>query len=266
MARRLQNSAMQIIKNGKPIQSMDDWRSHAPPRSADQWTRGRSALECAAAWLGSTEPSVPPEIAGLLASHADTARLQITTATPDHAVRFDRIRGEPGRCDVAAVATDDGGTVAIGVDARVDERFDGTVEQALADAADRRAHGQRSRVPARVEQLAAALLPPPRRGLPALGGLRYQLLTATAGALAFARDIGAPRAVLIVHEFVTERTEERRRASDYANLSGYVARLSDGAHPAVEAGVLLGPFSVPGEPLFRRPASLYIGKAVRRLR
>ena len=235
---------MQIIKNGPALHTIDDWRAHAPPRTPEQWTRGRSAFECAAAWFSSSGPCVPPEIAGLLASHEDTASAQITGATPGHPVRFDRGRGEPRTCDVVAVAESGDGLLAICIDAKVDETFDGSVEQALADAVDRRAHGQRSNNISRIEQLAAALLPPPRRGVPPLGALR---------------------AVLIVHEFVSERTEERRRASDYANLSGFVARLSDG-HAAVEPGVLHGPFGVPGAPLFERPAALYVGKAVRRWR
>ena len=256
---------MQIVKNGTALHTIDDWRAHAPPRTAEQWTRGRSAFECAAAWFSSSGPCVPPEIAWLLASHDHTASAQITGATPGHPVRFDRGRGEPRACDVAAVAESDDGLLGICIDAKVDEGFDGSVEQVLADAVDRRAHGERSTAVSRIEQLAAALFPPPRRGVPPLGALRYQLLTAAAAALAHARDIGARRTVLIVHEFVSERTEERRRASDYANLSGFVARLSDG-HVAVEPGVLHGPFSVPGAPLFERPAALYVGKAVRRWR
>jgi hypothetical protein len=258
---------MQIVKNGIALQTIDDWRAHAPPKSADQWTRGRSAMECAAAWFGSAGPCVPAEIVALLSSHDDTARTQITSATPDYRVKFNGARGEPRSCDVVASAESDEGIVAITIEAKADERFERAVEQVLADAVDRRAHGgERTGTVARIEKLAASLLPPPRRGVPPLGGLRYQLLTAAAGALAYARELGASRAVLIVHEFVTERAEDRMQATNYADLSAFAARLSDGEHPTVEAGRLLGPLSVPGEPLFERPAALYIGKAVRRLR
>lgn len=257
---------MQIVKNGIALQTIDDWRAHAPPKSVDQWARGRSAMECAAAWFGSAGPCVPAEIVALLSSHDDTARAQITSATPDHRVRFNGARGEPRSCDVAASAETDDGLVAITIEAKADERFERAVEQVLADAVDRRAHGERSGTLARIEKLAASLLPPPRRGLPPLGSLRYQLLTAAAGALAYARELGASRAVLIVHEFVTERAEDRMQAANYADLSAFAARLSDGEHPTVEAGRLLGPLSVPGAPLFEKPAALYLGKAVRRLR
>lgn len=257
---------MKIVKNGVALETLEDWRAHAPPKSNDHWARGRRAMECAVAWFGSAGPCVPSEIVALLASHDDTAQAQITSATPEHPVRFDGARSEPRNCDVVAVAESDGGRVAITIEAKADERFERTVEQVLADAVDRRAHGERSGVVTRVEQLAAALLPPPRRGLPPLGSLRYQLLTGAAGALAHADEIGASRAVLIIHEFVTEKTEDRLHAANYADLSAFVTRLSDGAHATVEAGRLLGPVAVPGAPLFERAAALYIGKAVRRLR
>lgn len=257
---------MEIVKNGVALLTIDDWRAHAPPKSSDQWLRGRSALECASAWFGSSGPCVPAEIVALLASHEDTASAQIVRATPEHCVRFDGARGEPRSSSVAAIAESAAGPVAITIEAKADERFDAAVEQVLAAAVDRRAHGERTGAVRRVEQLAAALLPAPRRGVPALGGLRYQLLTAAAGALAWAKEAGAARAILVVHEFVTDRTEERLQTANYADLTAFVARLSDGKYTNVEPGRLLGPITAPGAPLFDRPVPLYVGKAVRRLR
>ena len=257
---------MQIVKNGVTLQSLDEWRTHAPPRTAEQWARGRSAMECATAWFGSAGPCVPSEIVALLASHPDTAAAQIVSATPEHPVRFDRTRAEPGSCDVVALAESDAGKLAITIEAKADERFDRTVEQVVAEAVDRRAHGERTGMLNRVEQLAAALLPAPRRGVPPLGSLRYQLLTATAGALAYAAEVGAERALFIVHEFVTERTDDRVHTANYADFNAFVARISDGEHVSIEAGRLLGPLTVPGDPLFEQAPPLYVGKAVRRLR
>jgi hypothetical protein len=257
---------MQILKKGIPLLTIDDWRVHAPPKSMDHWARGRTAMECAAAWFGAAGPCVPAEIVALLASHEDTASAQIVSATPEHLVRFDRVRTEPPNSDVVATAESERGAVAITIEAKADERFDRATEQVVADALDRRAHGERTGILTRVEQLAAALFTAPRRGLPALGGLRYQLLTATAGALAYAEEIRATRAVLVVHEFITEKTDDRMQSANYGDLSAFVARLSDGEHTSVEAGRLIGPISIPGTPLFERPAALYVGKAVRRLR
>ena len=49
-------------------------------------------------------------------------------------------------------------------------------------------------------------------------------------------------------------------------LSQWVdGRSAAGTLADVQDGVLYGPFTVPGAPLFDEPASLYFGKAVRRL-
>jgi hypothetical protein len=58
----------------------------------------------------------------------------------------------------------------------------------------------------RIEQLAAAVLGPWRKGEPPIGNLHYQLLTATAGALCEAERRGFDRSMLLVHEFHTAKT------------------------------------------------------------
>lgn len=257
---------MKLEKNGVPLLTIEDWRAHAPPRSADHWVRGRAPLECATAWFGKSGPTAPSEIMGLLASHPDTASVEIVSAIPQYQLQFDGIKEETHDCDLVALADSEHGALALVVEAKADERFERPVEQVVSQAVDRKAHGERTSMLKRVEQLAAALLPPPRRGLPPLGPLRYPLLAAAAGALAYAKEAGASRAVLVIHEFATERAEDRTQTANYADLSDFVARLSDGKTTSVEAGRLVGPFTVPGEPLFTKPAALYIGKAVRRLR
>ena len=98
-----------------------------------------------------------------------------------------------------------------------------------------------------------------------IGDLGYQLLTATAGTLAHAAEIGAARAVLIIHEFVTIGTHAKKLAANHANLKAFLARISCGSVADVESGTMYGPILVPGGPLFGTPAALYVGKAVRHL-
>lgn len=160
---------------------------------------------------------------------------------------------------VAAIAEHPTGRIAISVEAKADESFDRPVSQVLASIDARLEAGERSGGRLRVESLVAALLPP---GTGA-SDLRYQLLTATAGALAFAHDQGATRAVLIVHEFVSSRTDERRRAANQEDLDRFIAALSNGRYETVPAGSMLGPIEVPGAPLFGARLPLYVGKAVR---
>jgi len=127
-------------------------------------------------------------------------------------VKFDHRRGEPRNADVVGIARRREDILAISIEAKADESFDRLVKDALADAVDRTAHGERSELSGRIGDLAASMLPSRAPGTPGLGDLRYQLLTAAAGTLAHAAEVGAPRAVFIVHEFITDDTDDSLRA------------------------------------------------------
>jgi len=79
---------------------------------------------------------------------------------------------------------------------------------------------------------------------PELGALRYQLLTATAGALAAARREGSVRVVLLVQEFRTSLTVDQRLAANGADLNAFVSRLTRGALHCVTPGSVFGPYRV----------------------
>jgi hypothetical protein len=72
--------------------------------------------------------------------------------------------------------------------------------------------------------------------------------------------------VFIVHEFITNETRNERHEANAADIAAFVYRLSGGASRELSPGQLAGPFPVPRNPLVGRPASLYLGKAQRRLR
>lgn len=256
---------MPITKHGKDIRSMREWFELAPPKKGkEHWVEGRSALECARAWCpadGTTE--VPSEIVDLLASHPSTAAAVIRWATPEYPIRFDRFPGEPRNADMALLADHPDGPIAMTIEAKADEPFDELVSSILLEGAMKISRDESTNSIARVQQLARSLLPKPVPGTRLLGELRYQLLTGVAGTLAFAERASAQRAVFIVHEFVTDRTKDDKLAANAADLDAFIGRLTAGAVPAVRAGRLYGPFTVPGAPLFSDRTHLYVGKAVR---
>lgn len=255
---------MRIAKNGQLITSVDDWFRHAPPKGGtDHWRDGRSAKELARAWFESGSVSVPDELSALLASHPDTRSAVLESAEPEARIAFDRHRGEVRNADLAVRAVLDGVPLAITIEAKADEPFDQLVPDTLADALDRLLERDRGAGIDRVRDLAISLLPPPRAGLPPLRLLRYQLLTAIAGTMAWARQLAAPKAVLVVHEFQTSQTSTRNLQRNAQDLKVFVRRLTAGASPDAEVGTLVGPVRVPGEPLFDKPADLYLGKIVR---
>jgi hypothetical protein len=259
---------MCIVKDGTEIRTIEQWFQFAPPKKGrSHWVEGRSALECARAWCADPNGTLwPSEINALLASHPDTDGATLKSATPEYRCRFDKLPGEPRNTDVVAIADHPHGAIALSVEAKADESFGDLVINVLEHAIANIAADKRTNVVRRVQQLASALLPLPIDGASPLGDLRYQLLTGVAGALAFARQEKAHRAVFLIHEFQTSRTEDSKHEANARDLNSFVARLTRGRVLEVPSGKLLGPFEVPGIPLFRDAPSLYLGKAVRNLR
>jgi hypothetical protein len=95
--------------------------------------------------------------------------------------------------------------------------------------------------------------------------LRYQLMTAVAGSLAYAIAEGVNTAVLVIHQFRTSKTDDARHHVNASDLDKFLCRL--GGAP-IKSDVLAetlefaGPFNVPGRPLFDNPPPLLIGKIV----
>src|ERR1700694_632835 len=255
---------MNIVKNGQEIRTVDQWFEFAPPKGGrDQWVDGGSALQCARAWCATQGPVVPAELLTLLASHPDTKNAVIRSITPEQRVRFDTLRGSPRNSDVVALADDAAGVVAISIEAKVDEPFDLPVQEVLAHLVRTIASDERTNGVSRIQQLARSLLPAPAPNTSSLGPLRYQLLTALAGAIAFAIENQAARAILVVHEFVTDQTDHEKHRGNTRDLNAFVTRLTAGAIRSIEAGTLVGPIKIPGRPLFEHTPAVYVGKAVR---
>ena len=260
--RREQETAPQhgsgvVEKNGQRLSTLDAW-----PRR-EHWQDGRSAKESARSWLRAA-PALPAEIAATLSSHRDLGTLRDDwRAEPEARVRIDRFRGNVPNVDVLLVGSDRNGPVVVAVEAKADETFGRTVGGTLDDARSRLDRNPRSRGVARIERLVAALFGTTTADLDILD-LRYQLLTVTAAALVAAERESGRRAVVLVHEFATSRTTDRKRAANARDLDRFVARVAGraGWRGPLEPGTLAGPFRVPGEPVADGGISLYFGKAV----
>ncbi|MEO8937439.1 MAG: hypothetical protein ABI277_00635 [Burkholderiaceae bacterium] len=257
---------MPISKNDVAILTLEDWETSAGPRSPDHWTDGRSAKEAARAWLEGDAVDPPKELMAALKRHEAFGRLTTWWAEPDARLPFDGFGGEPCNADLVVHAEDAHGTYLITVEAKSDEPFSNTVGDTLGEAVDRLLENERSHGIARITQLAAALLGPRVGDDPPLKDLRYQLLTASAGCLAEAERRGHTRALLLIQEFVTDRTVDKKLLLNAIDLGRFVKRLSHGAFKAVNPGDIVGPFRVPGAPLLAGGIDFYIGKISRNLR
>ena len=250
---------MRLHKNGAPITCVEDWKRLAPPKADYHWVEGRSAFELAFAWCGAGALEVPSRLQRLFDSRIETRDLTIDDVQPEHRIQFDEHGGEPRNADLAIVGHTSAAKVAVTIEAKADETFGATVAETVADALERSIENPRSRGVQRVQDLVRAILPPHSNGLPRVGELRYQLLTAAAGTLAYAAQEKASLAVLIVHEFITDNTRDERRALNAADLDHFVQRLAGNATATIGYDLLMGPFSVPETSPFRGTA-LLVGK------
>jgi len=189
----------------------------------------------------------------------------LRASTPEYKVRFDNLSGEPRNADLVALGRAAGTSVALSLEAKADESFGEFVSKLLLKAACKIAQEIPTGAIQRVQGLASALLPPRQGGNPPLGELRYQLLTATAGALAFAKQASAQVAVLVIHEFRSDCLSARKLADNQRDLNQFVGRLSGGKWNKVGLGKLVGPIQVRGNSWIPSDVPLYVGKVYRDL-
>ena len=110
--------AMQIAKNNKTIETLEEWFLHAPPEKGEkQWVDGRSAKEMARAWL------IEKSRQWLL----DVLRpvfgsVTLESAEPECSVPFDEFSG-PRQCDLSILASNDRGRIVIHIEGKADEAF-----------------------------------------------------------------------------------------------------------------------------------------------
>ncbi|MEF8943675.1 MAG: hypothetical protein V5B78_12885 [Desulfohalobiaceae bacterium] len=254
---------MTISKDSVPIDTLVDWERFAGPKSAHQWVDGRSAKEAARTWLEGAPLELPSEISSVLESCVDFGPVHEWQAEPEVRLPFDNFPGEPRNSDLVLWARDVHGPFVVAVEAKADESFGRTVGETLCDGLEKRIENPGSNLLDRVEQLARSLLPAQAHGGPSAAGLRYQLLTACAGALAEAKRGSYSRAVMLVHEFITDKTDDGKHQANAADMDSFLRRLSAGKLYSMEPGKLFGPFLVPGYPLFSGKTCLYYGKVQR---
>jgi hypothetical protein len=261
---------MAIKKGDIRIATIEEWLEHAAPKSKKHRKNDRSAKETARAWLEGGGKELPKEVHAALAEHPEFGPVLSWEGEPEAKLRFDSFAGETRNCDLAILARDGFGPYVLAIEAKADESYGETVTAALTAALERRIKTPRSNGIARIEALAGMLLRPRSAKLPKAGELRYQLLTACAGALAEADRRGVSRAVMLVHEFIAPpdpdkdkaaaSDKKRRRNAD--DLAHFLSRVSDQGVESVPDGQLQGPYEFRGAP----GVKLYVGKVSRKLK
>ena len=236
---------------GKEIASVWSWFAAAPPKGGDrQWKPKHSAMELARAWTARGHVAMPDDIRCVLDSNPDTSQFVALDVLPEHVTPLDEYRGEARNHDLIAIGRAAAGPTLLAIEAKALEPLGPRLFEQLEGAAGKSA----SKIPARLGRVCEMLFGTdpvdPRSGQikdSALRLLRYQLLTAAAGAAIEAARHGCVQAVLLVNQFA-----QRGPDGGFAvpagstldtDLPRFVQRLG-WTEPFSDA-TLAGPFGVP---------------------
>ncbi len=251
------------IKNQDNIQ-IHSWLEWSRPKREYQWKSGRSAMELARHWFTSATPRIPDELAKIFDQSAVFKNLCITEGWPEYETKIPPNDEEGRNHDLLLLGqVDAGDRVLISIEAKVDESYgDNTIGQYYRMKLREKGEGSSTRVPFRIETLLphifkAHALPekPPWKNI------RYQLLTALSGTLIEASNRSCPKAIFLIHEFLTDECDAKKvKKNEKAFLLLMnTLDLIDGEMP-IDNEYLYGPLSYPKSDLLTSPVDLYIGK------
>ncbi|MBM9514417.1 DUF6946 family protein [Desulfogranum marinum] len=200
---------------GIEITNFADWaKIYATPQASRQWKKGRSAYSAA-------EFIIHQDGARTIRNRVAEAlchNLKIELVVPEYEVRFDEL-GRGRVHDIALFGTaDNGKTVFIGVEAKVDEPFGALVKDSYLNSKAKQIIGTSTNAPERIEKLLAMHFHKPDSSM---FDIRYQLLYATAGTIAEGADIS----VLFVIVFKTALYNERIAAENYQDYINFMQKV-----------------------------------------
>lgn len=233
--------------DGVVIGSLDDWRRSANPvRPALHWRPGPSAMELAQFWLGE-HLSVRP-LQSILNACDLTYEFTPVTVIPGHVTSLDAL-GPDRHHDLVLFGSAAGRRTVVAIEAKADEAFGPTIRERLATAC--RDDEQRRRVRRRAASRGVAdrisrlfHLVFGRDLSEADLDIRSELLYALAGTYLEARGRDADVAVLMIQEFVTPSTEEKRQKRNHDDLDAFVRVLSGRSMRGTQP--LIGPLHLAG--------------------
>jgi hypothetical protein len=240
--------------NGQEIRSVDEWRTHAPPKKGDaHWKDGKSAKELAKAWFRSGALACPDELLSALRAHELTAELVLDQGWPERVTALDVFPGESRNHDLLLRGRSGQRSVVVGLEAKAGESFGPLIGEYL------KSRPAASNVPNRIDGLRKALFG--ETGPPGFSELRYQLVHGCAATLIEARQLDAQVAVFVVYEFQAPAAVEARNARDWKAFLD--AMSATGQRPSATG--LSGPYRVPGGGRVPGDIPLLLGKVKARV-
>jgi hypothetical protein len=205
---------MRIEFKGNAISNLGDWERFVfSSRKARHWKVGRSAFSLADFIINNDGEQKIIE----LVSAQINENFTLDLAHPEYEARFDKY--DHGReHDLGMFGkTITGKKIFIGVEAKVDESFGGTIAAAYQAAKTKELNNVSTNAPKRIEELLKFNF---KTIKVSDFKLSYQLLFSTAGTLCIDADIH----ILLILVFKTAAYDNKKGAANYKNLLAFLQR------------------------------------------
>ncbi len=212
-----------IDTQGERITTLDQWRSRFfdGTSKARHWKKGWSAHSLAEFIINTRNGSTYLEER---ISSALSRPVKLEEAKPEYLARFDSYPGNSSNLDLgitglAGPPDSPSASLFVGVEAKVNENFGKTVSSTYLSAMKKRGSGTNTNAPERVKDLLSKYFscenqPDSSR----FAGIRYQLLTGTAGTVATTAEL----AVFYILVFRTSAYEERRPLANQQDYERFI--------------------------------------------
>ena len=205
---------MRIISpKGDTVSTMEEWSKCVRP---PHWKEGRSAYSLADFILNQEGSRILEE----RLSRVLNDQVRFEEATPEYRAKFDSYRGNPSNLDLGIFGNVGSfSSLFVGLEAKVDEPFGDTVCARHQSAIKELGRNPRSQAVPRIKDLLSSYF---RESLDPcdsrFSGIRYQLLTGTAGTVATQRGM----AVFYVMVFKTNLYDEAKGLENRSDYEKFV--------------------------------------------
>lgn len=215
-------------KEGKSITTLNDWqRTFVSGNKSLHWKKGRSAYTLADFVLNHHGiDKIQNRLEEILASDVKFGKI-----VPEFEIRFDRY-GQGRVHDLGIMGkTQHNKQLFVGVEAKVDETFNRSVQDVYLNAKLRQLSGESTNAPKRIEELIQLHFDQPDRRI---FDLKYQLLYTSAGTLKAEADL----AVMYVLIFKTELYDSLKGVQNLHDYLFFLELLGAEALPSSRTGSL----------------------------
>lgn len=186
-----------ISKDSVEIKTLDDYKSYAPPKEEYQWKKDHSAMEFAKKMVNG---SFDHEVCSIIQD------LNIIEGYPEKHSYFDEFGG-PRNHDLACIAEINNEKIVICVEAKATENFGSNTVGKELDAARKKIEaGINTNIPKRISGICKLLWG--NIELSTVSDIQYQLLHATAGTIAFAKETKVEKAIFLIYQLETDKTND----------------------------------------------------------